>query len=154
MLQTASGDDPKIAQNSNTSKIASRRPRIAPRRLQDGQDAQTDPNRTPKTTPNKSPNRRNMKVNCDMMIVQITQKSQCKTIIFDIQNIVLRPFLRLRIDQGLIMSQRGLRTAPKNRCLGPLGPSWSLLGRFMTEIWPILGPQSGPTSAQHRPKTV
>ena len=75
MLQTASGDDPKIAQNSNTSKIASGRPRIAPRRLQDGQDAQTDPNRTPKTTPNKPPNRRNIKVNCDMMIVQKTRKS-------------------------------------------------------------------------------
>ena len=70
MLQTASGDDPKIAQNSNTSKIASGRPRIAPRRLQDGQDAQTDPNRTPETTPNKSPDPRNIKANCDMKIVQ------------------------------------------------------------------------------------
>ena len=88
MLQTASGDDPKIKQNSNTSKIASGRPRIAPRRLQDSQEAQTDHNRTPKRTPNKPPNRRHIKVKCDMMIVQKILKSLCKTHIIDMQNIV------------------------------------------------------------------
>ena len=128
MLQTASGDDPKIAQNSNTSKIASGRPRIAPRRLQDGQDAQTDPNRTPKTTPNKSPNRRNIKVNCDMMIVQKPMKSDVKRTFSTYRTSFFRPFQRLRIDQIVSMSQRGLRTAPKNRfgaLLGPLGASWA-----------------------------
>ncbi len=88
MLQTASGDDPKIAQNSNTSKIASGRPRIAPRRLQDGQDAQTDPNRTPQKTPNKPLNRRNDKVKCNMMNVQKILKTLCQTHILDMQNIV------------------------------------------------------------------
>ena len=63
-----------------------------------------------------------------MMIVQKTLRSQCKTHILDIQNIVFCPFQRLRIDQIVSMSQRGLRTAPKNRfgaLLGPLGASWA-----------------------------
>ena len=89
MLQTASGDDPKIRQTSNTSKNVSRRPRIAPRQFQDGQEAQTDPNRTPKRTPNKPPNRRNIKVKFDMMIVQKILNKTCKTHIIDMHIVLL-----------------------------------------------------------------
>ncbi len=137
MLQTASGDDPKIAQNSNTSKNVSGRPRITPRRLQDGQDVQTDPNSAHKTIPNKPPNRRNIKVNCDMMIVQ---KTQCKTHIVDIHNIVFRPFQRLRIDQIVSMSQRRTRTAPTTRFGALLGPLVPLYNRNVNH----LGPQERP----------
>ena len=149
MLQTASGDDPKIAQNSSTTKIASRRPRIAPRRLQDGQDAQTDPNTTPKTTPNKSPNRRNIKVNCDMMIVQKTLKFKCKTHILDIQNIALSSLSALESIKSQVC--RSVASGPLPRT--DLGPSWALLeplGPIYNRNMAHLGPQERPNIGLRR----
>ena len=111
-----------------TSQIASGRPRIAQRRLQDCQEAQRDPNRTPKRTPDKPPNRRHIKEKCDMMSVQPVLKSLCQTHIIDMQNIVVCPLQRLRIDQIVSMSQRRTRTAPTTRfgaLLGPLVPTYS-----------------------------
>jgi hypothetical protein len=130
---------PKIAQNYNTSKTASGRPRIGPRQPR-------CPNGPPKR-PQISPlNRRHIKVNCDMMIVQKTLKSTCKAHIFDIQNIVFRPFQRRRIDQIVSMSQRSLKTAPKNRfgaLLEPLGPIYN---RNLAH----LGPQEQPNIGLRR----
>ena len=66
MLQTASGDDPKIKQKLRPDGQES---------PQDGSKTAKKPKRTPKRTPNKPPNHRHIKVECDMMIVQKIPKS-------------------------------------------------------------------------------
>ncbi len=63
-----------------------------------------------------------------MMIVQKHKNAHVKRTFSTYRTSLFRPFQRLTIDQIVSMSQRSLRTAPKNRfwaLLGPLGASWA-----------------------------